>query len=439
MPVSALYLMNLKGKVLLSRNYRGDIPLSTSDCFSRCIVEDEETSLAPVLLMDSGSCGCGVSFIHVKHNNLYLLATTRCNANAMVILTFLYQVVAVMEDYFQAVVEESVRDNFVIAYELLDEMMDFGYPQVTDVSSLKQCIMVQERHVLHQPSLPSTTAVSWRRDGLVHDRNEIFLDVTEKLNMLCSHNGHVLKSEVTGSLRMRASLSGMPELTIGLNDRLMMDAYGAAVKGKTVALDDIHFHHCVRLCRFENNRTISFVPPEGEFELMAYRLNLTVKPLLWVTCEIRSHSHTRLTYKISVRSSFDRDYTASNVEVHIPVQSDAHSPSFDATSGKARHVFDKDSVVWHISRLSGQKDQHLRASFNLTPVTGWNSTSAEIAGSASSLTLGKAPIVVTFEIPHLAVSGMQIRYLKITEKEGYRAVSRVRYNSRSGDYHIRMT
>ena len=30
------------------------------------------------------------------------------------------------------------------------------------------------------------------------------------------------------------------------------------------------------LARFENDRTISFIPPDGEFELMSYRLNTQV-------------------------------------------------------------------------------------------------------------------------------------------------------------------
>lgn len=37
------------------------------------------------------------------------------------------------------------------------------------------------------------------------------------------------------------------------------------------------FHQCVRLSRFENDRTISFIPPDGEFELMSYRLNTHVR------------------------------------------------------------------------------------------------------------------------------------------------------------------
>jgi len=44
-------------------------------------------------------------------------------------------------------------------------------------------------------------------------------------------------------------------------------------KSKSVELEDVKFHQCVRLSRFENDRTISFIPPDGEFELMSYRLN----------------------------------------------------------------------------------------------------------------------------------------------------------------------
>ena len=39
-------------------------------------------------------------------------------------------------------------------------------------------------------------------------------------------------------------------------------------KGKAVDLEDMKFHQCVRLARFENDRTISFIPPDGAFDLM---------------------------------------------------------------------------------------------------------------------------------------------------------------------------
>jgi len=36
-------------------------------------------------------------------------------------------------------------------------------------------------------------------------------------------------------------------------------------------LDDISMHPCVRIARFERDRVISFVPPDGQFKLMNYR------------------------------------------------------------------------------------------------------------------------------------------------------------------------
>jgi hypothetical protein len=39
-----------------------------------------------------------------------------------------------------------------------------------------------------------------------------------------------------------------------------------------VELDDCQFHQCVRLGKFDSDRTISFVPPDGEFELMKWAL-----------------------------------------------------------------------------------------------------------------------------------------------------------------------
>ena len=71
-------------------------------------------------------------------------------------------------------------------------------------------------------------------------------------------------------------------------------------RSKAVELEDVKFHQCVRLSRFENDRTISFVPPDGEFELMSYRLNTQVKPLIWVESVIERHSHSRVEYLIKV-------------------------------------------------------------------------------------------------------------------------------------------
>jgi len=64
-----------------------------------------------------------------------------------------------------------------------------------------------------------TNVVSWRPENIKHGKNEVFLDVIEKLNILISANGNVLRSEVLGRVFMKCFLSGMPELKLGLNDK----------------------------------------------------------------------------------------------------------------------------------------------------------------------------------------------------------------------------
>ena len=46
----------------------------------------------------------------------------------------------VFQEYFKELMEESIRDNFVLIYELLDELMDFGYPQTTESKILKEYV-----------------------------------------------------------------------------------------------------------------------------------------------------------------------------------------------------------------------------------------------------------------------------------------------------------
>jgi len=340
---------------------------------------------------------------------------------------------------FKEVEEESIRDNFVITYELLDEMMDFGYPQMSESAILKQYI-TQKSHELHKALVrvpqAATGAVSWRSDSIKHPKNEVFLDVIEKVNILVSSNGSVLRSEIIGQVNIKSVLSGMPELRLGLNDRVKFDTGKIdreqtpqntnQTPKKAIEMEDVSFHQCVRLSRFETDRIISFVPPDGDFELMSYRLNTAIKPLILIEAVVDSHAHSRVEYLIKAKSQFKARSTANNVEIVIPVPPDADSPKFRASIGTAKYAPEKDAIIWTIRQFQGGKEFLLRAHFGLPSITNEESEKA------------KRPISVKFEIPYFTVSGIQVRYLKIIEKSGYQALPWVRYITQAGEYQIRM-
>jgi AP-1 complex subunit mu len=382
-----------------------------------------------------------LKFRKTQMANLYLCAVTNRNSNVALIMTFLFRLAQVFTDYFGNLEEESIRDNFVIIYELLDETMDHGMPQSLDSTILRSFITQDANRtsedINSKPPVALTNAVSWRAEGIKHKKNEIFLDVVEKLNLLVAANGTVLHSEILGAVKMKSYLSGMPELKLGLNDKLMFEATGRAnqAKSKSVELEDIKFHQCVRLARFENDRTISFIPPDGEFDLLTYRLNTHVKPLIWVEAVVEPHKGSRIEYMVKTRSQFKSRSVANNVEIIIPVPPDVDSPSFKSSVGTVTYLPDKDAVVWTIKQFHGGREYLMRAHFGLPSISAADvDPDLKKKGENS----WKAPIRVKFEIPYFTVSGIQVRYLKIIEKSGYQALPWVRYITAHGDYQLRM-
>ena len=93
------------------------------------------------------------------------------NSNAAEIILFLHRLTSVLIEYFKELEEESIRDNFVIIYELMDEMMDFGFPQTTESKILQEYVNVLSpftRIVLSQCSLGTShrnpTSLKYKSD-----------------------------------------------------------------------------------------------------------------------------------------------------------------------------------------------------------------------------------------------------------------------------------
>ena len=86
----------------------------------------------------------------------------------------------------------------------------------------------------------------------------------------------MLRSEIMGFVNMKSCLSGMPVLKLGLNDKLFFELTGRTTRSRTIEMDDLKFHQCVDMNKFQNERVIEFTPPDGTFELMSYRLNTQV-------------------------------------------------------------------------------------------------------------------------------------------------------------------
>lgn len=309
---------------------------------------------------------------------------------------------------------------------------------------------------MEQPSkapTAATSAVSWRPEGIKYRKNEVFLDVVESVNLLASPTGSIVRSEVMGVIKIKCHLSGMPELRLGLNDKFTFDEDSSSSGG---VMEDVKFHQCVRLQKFDQDRTISFIPPDGDFELLSYRVETAdLRPPIWCECTIERWSSSRIELFVKVRSQLKRKTAANQVEIEIPVPADSDSPKFNATTGYAKLVPEKSAVVWTIGHFSANREYTLRVRLGLPSVK-----ASEVEQAASQSQLGSPitsairptanamvaaverkldrPLEIRFEIPYYTMSGLQVRYLKIVERSGYPSLPWVRYVTQAGEYQVRL-
>ena len=422
--ISSIYILDKKGRPIIFRNYRGDVTQDISSNFQKKVLELEENNLKPLFTIND------VHYCWIRYKDVYIVAVSKRNPDICLIFFFLHRLVDLLISYFNILEEESIRDNFVIIYEILDEVVDYGYPQNTDAKLLKEYIKISSNRLM--PRKPLTTEVInnqvSRVPGIKYQINQAFVDVIERVSSLISHKGEMIRSDIIGQITMKSSLSGMPLLKLGLNDKSYFELSGKKPADKMVDMDDFKFHNCVNINKFESERVIEFIPPDGFFTLMNYRLNLKIKPLIWVELNRKEITSTKMKFLVKAKNNCKGDSIANNVAIHIPVPNDLQNPLFKSSLGSVTYSPDKEVLIWSLRKFPGQVETNLIIQFTVPSLRGNDSKSKYL----------KKPIEVKFEIPAFTVSGIQIRYLKITEASGYQAYPYVKYVTKNGDYQIRM-
>lgn len=91
--------------------------------------------------------------------------------------------------------------------------------------------------------------------------------------MATTSKGVLLRAEVIGVVQCLCRLSGIPECKFGMNDKVSSQTQGegggTGPNTSGVNIEDVKFHQCVRLGKFDRERSITFIPPDGQFELMS--------------------------------------------------------------------------------------------------------------------------------------------------------------------------
>ena len=53
-------------------------------------------------------------------------------------MDIIYRMMKVFRDYCGVISEECIRKNFVLVYEIIDEIIDYGHPQLMATENIRQ-------------------------------------------------------------------------------------------------------------------------------------------------------------------------------------------------------------------------------------------------------------------------------------------------------------
>lgn len=399
----------------------------------------------PVFIMPDG-----LSYLHVNRNGLIFGCATAKNVSPCMVIELLSRIAKVFKDYCGTLSEEAIRKNFILLYELLDEMIDYGYPQVTRTENLKAFVYnepivvtaVPNTGKMINPKTASANAVHKPVIGAVslkgkavntNQKNEIFVDILERLNVIFSSNGYVLNSTIDGCIQMKSYLAGNPELRLALNEDLVIGRNGNANTYGAVVLDDCSFHDCVNMNEFENGRVLSFFPPDGEFVVLNYRVTGEYRTPFRIFPAIEETGPKSLEITVLARAEMENSHFGANVAIEIPLPrctagaTCSLMSSSNVSNSSAEFILAEKKVLWTMKKFPGGSEQTLKIKVSLDkPCT-------------TQIRREVGPVNMNFEIPMFNVSRLNVRYLRIAENmPGYTPYRWVRYVTQSSSYVCRV-
>ncbi|KAG2146232.1 Mu homology domain-containing protein, partial [Suillus clintonianus] len=219
-----------------------------------------------------GELSCSSACCHVEVGEMRFIATISGDVDPLIAFAFLHVFIEILRDYFGIVSVATLKDNFDIVYQLLEETLDSsGHPLTTSPNVLSDIVLspslISKLLASVSPATPGvpsarqggygafSSPIPWCKAGARHNHNEILFDVVEEMRGIVGNT--TLVSNVFGKIESNAKLSGTPDRTLTFTNANVMT--------------ECAFHPCVRLQKWTRDNALSFVPPEGRFILADYQ------------------------------------------------------------------------------------------------------------------------------------------------------------------------
>ncbi|KAL2819527.1 Mu homology domain-containing protein [Aspergillus granulosus] len=288
--IDALYIYDEQNQPLVEQVYRSRPPSAAS---IRPLYFTHPAPRPSLIYLPNTSPP--VTIFSIVQSNLHFLALSETDTEPLLALEFLYRVVDILEEFVGApLISTKIQANYDVVAQLLHEMCDAGIVCNTELNALQEVVempgwmgkllgnvglpgsstpILGQASALKRQSLTSSgaaqgPAIPWRRPGVRHTSNELYVDIVESLTVTMAPSGRLLSALVSGTIAFTAKVSGVPDLLLSLTAPGGQHAIARKMELPV-------FHPCVRLARWrERPGELSFVPPDGRFILAGYEVDL---------------------------------------------------------------------------------------------------------------------------------------------------------------------
>ncbi|KAJ2577570.1 hypothetical protein GGH95_003508, partial [Coemansia sp. RSA 1836] len=346
--------------------------------------------------------------IHIQRGELVYLGIVSQEAPALEVLELLEGVVLALVEYIGHLSELTIKENFTTVYQLLSEMVDSGSAVTTDTSVLRGLVPVPslvDRVIenvsgigIRSEKRPdvNTSSTPWRSQGIRHTNNEFFVDIVERIDATVAADGSVVSYDVSGDISCKSRLTGMPELLLVLN--------------RAAAMDDVAFHPCVRANKWQAERVIGFVPPDGQFKLASFHVATDAAPRLLplhLRATVSRQPDQSHTIEISADAGQSGNRPVEKIQVRVPLPAQAYNIRVQCKSGT--HTVSNvrlPQVEWSLKSL-GPADRGARLTIQYLVRASSAATGAPQLSPSPSSNQSALAAFVDFEVAGFSVSSIK--------------------------------
>lgn len=338
-------------------------------------------------------------------------------------------------------------------------MLDNGLPATLELNALKEIVpppsminRVFETFGADLTKLPVNTPrnIPWRRANVAYANNEVFVDVEDSIDLIYHTSSRALSHLlIRGVVNITSKLSGTPTVHLRLSHRAHFDDYA--------------LHHCAQVPPSIDNQSeqidaLSFIPPDGNFQLMTYTIRDTRNVTLPIHVDVRisatpanaSGQTTSANVSVSLQPRFTPPPpsapTAGGKMLKTVMTATGHKPIAAESQSVMENVSVKIPFGKHISGVSLSANYGTVQFDSTTGVVVWNvgsvmrgktpSLLGNVSVEGGGVTAVKPDVLVNFRIPGVSVAGVGVQALELSG-EGYKYYKGLKCVTKGGVYEIR--